>query len=526
MNQRRLLVGAIPTAAVLGGLASFSLFGGSSSRPVQAQDAAALTTEQKVTASSLEGAFMRIADTVGPAAVSITAQIEEPVQQASVQNSPRLRVMPGVPGGGNDDPFAELFGPGNSPFARPQPRARQGQARGSGVIVRSNADGTTYILTNDHVVENAKNNQVRVTLADDSTYTGQVYRDFKSDLAVVKIKANKPLPFVKLANSDALHVGQWAIAIGSPFGQQNTMTTGIVSALHRKKEIGDGDDGRLYNNLIQTDASINPGNSGGPLLNINGEMIGLNVAIFSPTGTNAGIGYAIPANTARRIVDQLIATGKVTRSALGVEPSDIASALRQKLGTASGAYINAVTPNSAAEAAGILPGDVVTKFGDTPVTDEADLRDAITSTMPGTTVPVTILREGKTQTVSATPKPADSTAAATDTTPAPAERRPARELGMELAPLPAQMRSQLNLGENVKGVFVTGVMSGSPAADAGLTPRTVITQINNKPVTTAADLNKVASAAKPGDILVLTTERYSSEYGNKPVRGIVNIVVP
>lgn len=526
MNHRRILVGAIPAAAAFGGLATTLLFGTGTSRPVQAQDTAALTAEQKTTASSLEGAFMRIADTVGPASVSITTQFEEPVQ--TIQNgSPRLRVMPGAPdtGSGSDDPFADLFGPGNSPFGRRPQQPRQGQARGSGVIVRSLPDGTAFILTNDHVVENAKNNQVKVTLADDSTYTGQVYRDFKSDLAVVKIKAAKPLPFVKLADSDGLHVGQWAIAIGSPFGQQNTMTTGIVSALHRKKEIGDGDDGRLYNNLIQTDASINPGNSGGPLLNINGEMIGLNVAIYSPTGTNAGIGYAIPANTARRVVEQLIATGKVTRASLGVEPSDIAPVLRQKLGTSSGAYIASVFPNTAADQAGIQPGDIITKFGDKAVDGESVLRDAIAGATPNVPVSITLLRNGKSQTVSATLKSADPVKA--DATPsAPAERRPARELGMEAGPLPSAVKSQLGLSDDVKGVFVTGVQSGSAASDAGLTPGTLITTANGQAVTTVSGLNKIISAAKTGDVMSLTTERYAVDLGNKPVRGIVNVIVP
>ena len=489
---------------------------------MQAQDTAALNAAQKATASTLESAFIRIADTVGPASVSITTQVIEPVQTAQI--SPRGRLRPGIPGMDDSDPFAELFGPGNNPFGRPS-QPRLGQARGSGVIVRSLPDGTTYVLTNDHVVENAKNNQVKVTLSDDSTYTGQVFRDKRSDLAVVKFKAAKPLPFVKLANSDDLHVGQWAIAIGSPFGQQNTMTTGIVSALHRKKEIGDGDDGRLYNNLIQTDASINPGNSGGPLLNIDGEMIGLNVAIYSPTGASAGIGYAIPANTARRVVDQLISTGKVTRASLGVEPSDIAPALRKSLGTTEGAYINTVVPGTAADAAGIQPGDIITQLGSTKITNESVLRDAISATAPETPVTVTLLRGGKTETVTArlqeTKEANQEPAAAEPKTP-----KPAQQLGMDLQEIPTEFKSQLNLTASPQGVFVGGVLGGSPAFDAGLTRGTILTAVNNQPVTSVARLNQVLKTAKSGDILVFKTERYSPEYGSKPVRGIINIVVP
>ena len=526
MNQKRFLTGALPTAAVFGGLTSALLFGSNALRPVQAQNAVPLTTAQQTTASSLEADFMRVADTVGPASVSITTQVVEPVQTA--QSGPRLRrpQMPGMGGGdSSDDPFAELFGPGNSPFGRMPTQPRMGQARGSGVIVRSLADGTTYVLTNDHVVENAKNKQVKVTLSDDSTYTGEVFEDFDSDLAIVKFKAPKPLPFVRLADSDNLHVGQWAIAIGSPFGQQNTMTTGIVSALHRKKEIGDGDDSRRYQNLIQTDASINPGNSGGPLLNIKGEMIGLNVAIYSPTGANAGIGYAIPSNTARRVLDQLISTGKVTRASLGVAPTDIAPGLRQKLGTASGAYISAVVPNTAAEKAGILPGDIITQFAGKKVTDEASLREVIASTVPNTPVSVTLLRDGKTEVVTASLLP-NKESKPEPAAPAKEAPKPTRQLGMELQEIPAEFKTQFALSSAPQGVLVAGVMGGSPAYDAGLTNGMILTSVNNLPIKSLNQLNQMVKAAKSGDILTVKTEQYAALYGSKPVRGVVNIIVP
>jgi len=271
------------------------------------------------------------------------------------------------------------------------PAPRMGTSVGSGVIVRS--DG--YILTNDHVVEGAKDGKVTVKLSDGTVLNGVVKRDFRSDLAVVKVESKKPLPSVKFADSGRLHVGQWAIAIGSPFGKENTMTTGIVSALHRKSDISDGVTGRFYPSLIQTDAAINRGNSGGPLFNIKGELIGINVAIYSPTGTSVGIGYAIPSNTAKYVSDQLIAKGKVTRGSLGLVPQDITADERSLVGTSTGAYVKEVVVGGPADKGGIQAGDVITKIGGTPIVDEITLRDTVGSTAPGSKVDISFLLMAK-----------------------------------------------------------------------------------------------------------------------------------
>ncbi|MFM7321780.1 MAG: S1C family serine protease, partial [Armatimonadota bacterium] len=265
--EKRLWIGALP--ALIAGGATAAFFLGSGQRDVTAQGTAKAQSEDRATAVSLESAFTRIADTIGPATVSIQAEVTAPSRRGGID----------VEG----DPLEEMIpGPRRAP--------RTGTSVGSGVIV----DATGSILTNDHVVEGAKDGKVVVKMSDGTTYPGTVSRDPRSDLAVVKITAGKPLPYVRFADSDALKVGQWAVAIGSPFGKENTMTTGIVSALHRKTDISEGVTGRYYPSLIQTDAAINRGNSGGPLLNIRGELIGINVAIFSPTGTSAGIGFAIP----------------------------------------------------------------------------------------------------------------------------------------------------------------------------------------------------------------------------------------
>nr|CAA9289163.1 HtrA protease/chaperone protein [uncultured Armatimonadetes bacterium] len=501
MGYDRRVIGAVPVAALAGALGATLLLGGRQPS-VTAQDTPRLTQEQRATATSLEGAFMRIADSVRPASVYITSRTAEPVRPGG-----------NFDGGEEDSPFGDLF-----PF-RGLPRGpRQGRASGSGIIVRP--DG--YILTNDHVVASAPNSTVTVTLDDGREFKGKVFRDQRSDLAVVKIDAGKPLPFVRMTDSNSVRVGQWAVAIGSPFGQQNTMTAGIVSALHRKSNIGSGSEGRYYPNLIQTDASINPGNSGGPLLNINGELIGINVAIYSPTGASAGIGYAIPANTAKTVMEQLITRGRVVRGYLGLAPEDIPAGLRARLGTDKGAYVRQVSADTPAQKAGIRAGDVITRFGNKVVTNEVDLRDAISATAPGTRVTATLLRGGQSRSVDVTvgSLPDERVAAAT-----PVEPRPAGKLGMDVQPLTADAAEEMKLGAGVKGVVVGRVNPGSPASEGGLQPRDVITAVNGQPVTSVEALNRAVAAAKADELVTLTILRSSGD-ASGPSETVVNITVP
>ncbi len=532
MKSNRVLVGAVPVAAVAGGLTTFFVLGGVGERSVTAQSNATLTADQRNVAASLEGAFMRIADTVGPATVSIEAEVESPTPQLRSstrgRNTPSNPNTPAPSAPGQDGETDFPFGP-QGPFQFEIPPRGSGVARGSGVIVR--ADG--YILTNDHVVENARDRKVKVTLSDKSVYSGTVMRDPRSDLAVVKIDAGKPLPFVGLADSERLRVGQWAIAIGSPFGQQNTVTSGIVSALHRKREISDDGTKRPYPDLIQTDASINPGNSGGPLLNINGDMIGINVAIYSPTGTSLGIGYAIPANTARYVMEQLISKGKVTRGSLGIVPDDVPTGLRKKLGTDRGAYVTQVFPETPAEKAGIQPGDVITKLGTRDVVDEASLREAAGTTAPGTQVDVTLLRDGKSVTVAATLTQAESLAGdSSNDTVAPAARtRPApiRQFGFVPTALSTEALAKMKLDDwkiepGTKGVLVEAVQRGGIADDGGLEPGDVITSIDGTAVETVEALNKAMRAAKSDDVLTLQVLRFVGQ--PRPGRAVVNITIP
>ena len=263
---------------------------------------------------------------------------------------------------------------------------RGAEASGSGVIIRS--DG--YILTNDHVVAGATH--VTVRLQDGREFEGEVHRDFRSDLAVVKIDASG-LPAVEFADSDEIQIGQWAIAFGSPFGLSDTMTVGIVSSLNRQQAIGSGSEGRFYSSLLQTDASINPGNSGGPLVDIYGRIMGINVAIESPSGASAGIGFAIPANTARYIVGQLLSQGHVTRGFIGINPATPTFAEKERYGVTKGALLRSVSPEGPAAQAGLRKDDLILRYNGQEVRDDIHLRDLVARTAPGMQVRIAIKRE-------------------------------------------------------------------------------------------------------------------------------------
>ncbi|GAB4461603.1 MAG: DegQ family serine endoprotease [Armatimonadaceae bacterium] len=485
----------IPVAVAASCFAATLFFAATPNNTVTAYDAAVRVQTGQGTAIALEDAFIRVAETVGPATVSVAARAPEPRRRPASKDSQNEM---------EDELFEDIIG--EIPAVQ-QPRSAR--ATGSGVIVR--ADG--YILTNDHIVEEGDGKEVDVTLQDGTVYRGRVFRDTRTDLAIVKIEPEKPLPFVKFADSGQIKVGQWAIAIGSPFGQQNSMTTGIVSALHRKKSIFDAGTGRYYPDLIQTDASINPGNSGGPLLNIRGEVIGINVAIFSPTGTSAGIGYAIPANTARRVMEQLIANGKVTRGWLGVNLSDVPPGLRKRLGVSKGAYITQVEGGTPAQKAGIRPDDVVVRIESQEIADEAQFREAVASRPPGSRLAMTVLRGGKTQVVTTrigTPPDEDDTPVTRPTTTVVASRpTPAQTpatLGFDPRPLNGQEKQMISEQGGTKpaaGLLVTKVLPGSIASEAGLRRGSVITAINGKPVQTVEGLTQALKGSQSGETITL-----------------------
>ncbi len=432
------------------------------------------TPQQKTVLVQLQDAFTNIAQTVEPTVVNIKSERVRTAANGSALKS---------------------SGP-----------PRRLEATGSGVIVR--ADG--YILTNDHVVEGAKDGVVTVTLADGREFPGKVYPDFSSDLAVVKINPGPaPLPVAGFADDAAVRPGQWAIAIGSPFDLQNTMTVGVISAIGRHQSIGgeaEGEtSGRYYPDLLQTDAAINPGNSGGPLFNIDGKVVGINVAIESPVEGSAGVGFAIPSSIAQTVMNALIRSGKVTRGYFGIAPEDLTPALQTLYGQKDGALVRDVSTDSPAGRAGIEAGDIVTAYDNRPIHGEVSLREAISGTVPGKTVPVGYVRDGRPGAVSVTlgtapPNPFDLKTAPV----APPATPPARLLGFVIRTLAAADRVELHLPATVRGVLVTAVTPGSPAETAGSSSglltlnQTVIQKIGHQEVATKSEYDQAVSSQPPG----------------------------
>ncbi|MGH7845677.1 MAG: DegQ family serine endoprotease [Candidatus Binatia bacterium] len=372
-----------------------------------------------------------------------------------------------------------------------QPEQFKRQGMGSGFIIRK--DG--LILTNNHVVENAQ--EITVTLSDKQQYKAKILgRDPKTDLAVIKIEPKASLPAATLGNSDALRVGDWVMAIGNPFGLSNTVTTGIVSAKGRM--IGAGP----YDDFIQTDASINPGNSGGPLFNMAGEVVGINTAIFSQSGGNIGIGFAVPANLVRSLVPELETKGTVTRGWLGVAVQPVTPDLARSFGLDKerGALVGDVMPQGPADKAGIKRGDVIVSYDGKKIDESSALPGLVASTPVGKTVSVEVMRDGKTRTLSvAISKLNDQTAAANT-------KEQKSDWGLAMQNIRPEERRQMGLTAK-EGVLVASVMPNSPAAEAGIQPGDVILQVNHASVASAQGVKDEAAKAKTDQPLLLLLRR-------------------
>jgi Do/DeqQ family serine protease len=376
----------------------------------------------------------------------------------------------------NDPVFRQLFG------MQGMPREQLEQSLGSGVIVDAQKG---YILTNNHVVGNA--DDITVTLQDGRNFKGTlVGSDPATDVAVVKITPDH-LQALPIADSSQLRVGDFVVAVGDPFGLGQTVTSGIVSALQRS-----GLGGSSFQNFIQTDASINPGNSGGALVNLRGELIGINSMILSPSGGNVGIGFAIPTKVASDVMQQLIAHGKVSRGSLGAQTQDITPNIAKLLGLKdnNGAVVTRVTPGSAADRAGLQVGDVVTAINGTPL-DSADQLNNAEGLLPAnSTVTLTVLRDGKTRTVSAQLAPEKVTSI-------DAGKFDPRLVGVTFSDLNDAQTSQ-----GLSGIAVTSVNPNSRAAQAGLSSGDVIVGVGNRRITSLRDLQGLA-AAKPRQLVLL-----------------------
>jgi serine protease Do len=361
-----------------------------------------------------------------------------------------------------------------------------------------------YVLTNHHVVGGA--DEVEIVLADGRKYDAEWVRsDWQTDLAVVKVKADR-LIAARLGDSDEMEVGDWVLAIGTPEGLEQTVTAGIISAKGRKTG------GRPFENFLQTDAAINHGNSGGPLVNMRGEVIGINAAIVSRTGVNEGIGLAIPANMARKVMRQLVDTGAVVRGYLGVkfqpiEDKELAKSF--KLPGTEGVLVTEVVEGGPAAEAGVKAEDFIVAVGDKPVTEGEDLRNYIAETAPGTKVNLTLYRQGKKMTVSVTigKQPEDMYAAYEPESPAD---RPTR-YGLEVRTLTLELAERYGYGKGTRGVLITQVEPDGEAAEKGLRQGMVIDQVNGREVTSTGDFAEALSKAgkdKPLRLRVLRPDGY------------------
>ncbi len=400
---------------------------------------------------------------------------------------------------------------------------------GSGVIFRP--DG--YIVTNDHVAGGMA--KVTVVLQDGREFPGKVIRAPEMDIAVVKIEAND-LPSLPFGNSDTVKPGQAAMAIGAPFGLENSVTIGHVSATKRINQIPDPRSGsvRIYWDVVQTDAPINMGNSGGPLVNIDGEVIGINSSIQSATGNGSGIGFAISSNQARMLAESLIEKGKITRSFMGVRPEDMKPYQRKELGLEGGAYLAQVTSDGPGAMAGLKTGDVVTKVEDVAVATQTDLRNAMLKYAPGTKVTVEYVRSGKPGSAEVAltkvpeserptipqvpddlrsripmPKEFDFGQKAPENDDVPPMGR--ARLGVQIESVTNDNRKQYSIPSGASGAVVTSVEPGTPAAKAGIQPGDVIEQIGDRKVASASALREAMSDVKWGDKKAV---RYSRFNGN------------
>ncbi len=370
------------------------------------------------------------------------------------------------------------------------------EARGTGFIV--NADGT--VVTNNHVA--SAGNRYSVKFDDGTELPAKlVGRDPRTDLAVLKVNADKPLPALKLGDSEHVRPGEWVVAVGNPFGLGNTATAGIVSALAR--DIGQGP----YDQFLQIDAAINQGNSGGPLFTQDGKVVGVNTAILSPSGGSIGIGFAIPSSLVKNVVGQLVAEGHVTRGYMGVETQKLTPEIAAGLGLggeARGALVASVQPESPAAKAGLREGDVIQSVGDQKIVDPGQLARTVADLKPGDSASLAILRDGRDTPVKVTLSslPEDRRSAATD------EVASADQIGVALAPLTADARGELNLPDAAKGAVITQVKPDSPAQRAGLREGDVLVGVGQKAIASADDAaTAIRSARRDGKPVALRVLR-------------------
>ena len=441
----------------------------------------------RIANSSAPPDFADLAEKLSPTVVNIYT-----TQTVEVSSSPHQFFFPDqmeIP-----EPFRRFFGlPDMPPEQQVPKREMKRTSLGSGVIFT--ADG--YIITNNHVVEDA--DEINVTLHTFEEYKATIVgRDPKSDLALIKIESKTDLPYVTFGDSDKLRVGEWVLAIGNPFGLQKTVTAGIVSAKGRAIN------NESYGNFIQTDASINPGNSGGPLFTLKGEMVGVNTAIFSRTGGNIGIGFAIPVNMAKNVLAQLKEHGKVTRGWLGVMIQQVTPDLADNFGLDRpiGALVGQVVPDSPAEKAGLKAGDVIIEYNGKEVSQMSMLPAMVANTSVGEKAKLVLIRDGKKQNLTVEiGKLEDEEVVVAD-----AETGTSKKLGMSVQELTPKIAESLGI-EETQGLIVSDITPGSAAAEVGILRGDIILEINREKVENVAQYKKALQAAQEKKSILLLIKR-------------------
>lgn len=500
MNKVRYVYGL--SSALLVGGAAVSLISGSPLGAQVAQNDGAVM-DRVVPVAGAPASFADLTAQLQPAVVNIATR-----QRVEVANNPFAGT-----------PFAELFNRRQGGGTGGQPQTREAQSLGSGFIV--SADG--YVVTNNHVISppdtRAKLESITVTLPDGTEYEADlVGADAASDLAVLKIRSNKTFPFVKFGDSSAARVGDWVVAIGNPFGLGGTVTSGIISAVYRNTG-----QGGAYDRYLQTDASINRGNSGGPLFDMRGNVIGINNAIFSPSGGSVGIGFAIPAEIAAPIVEKLRSGQEIQRGYLGVRLQPIDEDLAASLGLPKrrGELAQMVEDGSPAAQAGLKSGDILTKVNGKDVTSEQTVSFLVANLQPGTTIPVEVLRDGKPVKISVTlgKRPSEAELQAQTQTFDPDAEEPMapgtsdstieQKLGMQVMPMSAAVARSLGIAADTQGVVIAAVDPNGDAARKGLRRGDIILSANYQPTASVeallAQVN--AAAAENREAILLRVQR-------------------
>jgi serine protease Do len=440
--------------------------------------------------------FADLVDELVPAVVNVST-----TQRVGGEGRPGPEIPQFPPG----SPFQEFF---DEFFDERERQPRRATSLGSGFII----DPEGYIVTNLHVIEGA--DEITVVLSDDTNLTAEVVgSDERTDIAVLQVETDMELPYVEWGSSSRMRVGDWVVAIGNPFGLGGTVTAGIISA--RARDIRAGP----YDDFLQTDASINRGNSGGPMFNLAGEVIGINTAIFSPSGGSIGIGFAIPSDLAQNVVAQIVEYGRTRRGWLGVRIQTVTEEIAEglQLDEAEGALVASVTPSGPAEEAGIRPGDVIVGFDDEEIEEMRELPRVVAETPVGDTVDVTVIRRGEERTIEVTlgeleVAEEEGLLAARPGAEPPggegAETGRLERLGFELAPLGEDLRREYDIPRGIDGVVITDVERGSPAAEEGLEAGEVIVEVDQETVSSPSQVAERVEAAREagrGSVLLLVS---------------------